>query len=327
MLYDAAYIALLERGLRTCLPDWDLPGDAPVRLLAVSENATFLLERPEAPLVFRVQRPGYNSEAEILSELAWVAALRADGAVHAPAPVPCRSGAALSRFAADGTEMLVTAFEYFPGVPPDETGDLVQWFGALGGVTARLHLHARAWTPPAGFARRTWDWDSCIGPDADWGDWRIAPGLGREGIALLERAVLRLRAITDAYGRAPDRWGLIHSDMKPGNLLAQEDRLAVIDFDDCGQGWFMVDFAGSVSALEADPRYGECLAAWLDGYRRVAPLAAEHEAMIPAFVMLRRIQLSAWAATHSETPFGQVAGGGFAQDTLALAERFLSQHA
>ena len=205
-------------------------------------------------------------------------------------------------------------------------GEAARRFQREAEITARLHDHARRWPRPEGFVRRVWNWQSCIGPDADWGDWRGSIGLEPEGRAVLERTVARLCALTDAYGTGPERWGLIHADMKPANLMADGDQLGVIDFDDCGMGWYMFDFAASVSLYEGDPRLDALRAAWLEGYRRVGRVTPEDEAMLPALVMLRRIQLTAWVAGHSETPSAQRAGAGFTAGTVALAERFLTDH-
>ncbi|PZX12878.1 Ser/Thr protein kinase RdoA (MazF antagonist) [Palleronia aestuarii] len=327
MLYDDAFLALLSDGVRRVLPEWGLPPDTPLRLLTVSENATYLAEPPSGTIALRVQRPGYNTEAAIRSELDWLAALRSDEVVRAAAPIPLERGGFLARFDAGGVEMLVAAFEFLPGAPPDEVGDLTAWFDQLGEMTGRMHHHARTWPKPQGFTRRTWDWEHCIGPEADWGDWRAGRDLDAAGLAVIGRAVDALRAETQAFGRSAQTWGLIHADMRPGNLIAHEDRLAVIDFDDCGWSWFMLDFAASVSLMECDPRYDAFLGNWLEGYRRATPLSAANEAMIPSFVMIRRIQLTAWAVSHAETPFGQRVDRAFAEDTVALAERYLTHHA
>ena len=63
-MYDAAFLQGLERGLRTALPAWGVPPDAPVRLLTISENATFLADDEQAGrrMVFRVHRPAYPAE-------------------------------------------------------------------------------------------------------------------------------------------------------------------------------------------------------------------------------------------------------------------------
>ncbi len=103
------------------------------------------------------------------------------------------------------------------------------------------------------------------------------------------------------------------------------DRLAVIDFDDCGFGWFAYDFAAAVSFLETEPFIPDLAEAWVAGYRRVAPLSEADVAMIPAFVMLRRMMLTAWIASHAETPTAQDAGlERYTRGTLDLAEAWLA---
>src|ERR1039457_3671037 len=58
---------------------------ATVRLLNVSENATYLVDDPDQePSVLRVHRLGYHTGLEIESELAWMDALRAEAGVRTP---------------------------------------------------------------------------------------------------------------------------------------------------------------------------------------------------------------------------------------------------
>jgi Ser/Thr protein kinase RdoA (MazF antagonist) len=47
-------------------------------------------------------------------------------------------------------------------------------------------------------------------------------------------------------------------------------------------------------------------------------------AELPTLVMLRRILLLAWIASHSETPTAQEMGEAFTAETLRLCEAFLS---
>ena len=326
-LYDDAHLAALTEGLRGLTPEWGLSPRTRVRLLNISENATFRADDPEAeaPLVVRVHRPGYHTLAEIDSELAWIDALRAAGAVATPAPVPARDGRRLVGFAPDGAPRQAAAFAFMSGAEPDPDGDLAAGFEELGAISARLHAHVRDWRRPAGFTRKAWDFDATVGDRPLWGDWRAGQGLTPEGRAVLERAVADLRARLGAYGTGPDRFGLIHADLRLANLLQDGDRLGVIDFDDCGFGWLMFDFAAAVSFIETDPRLADLAAAWARGYRTVAPLAATDEAMLPALVMLRRIQLTAWIASHAETPTAQEMGPQFTTDTVAMADRYLSR--
>ncbi len=322
-LYAPDYVAALAAEVAAVAPDWGLSPETRVRLLTVSENATFRADDPAraAPVVFRVHRVGYHSRAEIASELAWIQALRAEAVVATPAPLP-RADGGLIGVLPSGRE--VVAFAFMPGREPAPEDALEAPFEALGAVAARLHAHARHWQPPTGFARKRWDWATTVGPDAHWGNWRDALGLNADGAARLARLAEALRTRLAAYGTEPERFGLIHADLRLANLLIDGERIAVIDFDDCGFGWRMFDFAAAVSFFETDPRIPALAEAWMRGYRRVALLPAEDAAMIPTMVMLRRLQLTAWIATHRETPTASELGAGYTHGTLALAERYLS---
>jgi Ser/Thr protein kinase RdoA (MazF antagonist) len=328
MLYQDAFLQRLEKGLRAALPSWNLPEDAPVSLLTISENATYLAEDEanSRRIVLRVHRPDYHTETEILSELAWIGAMREAGVVETPRPIPARDGTLLCSFEDGDTRRHIVAFEHMSGKEPDAEGDLVKWYGQLGAINARLHAHSRTWAKPAGFVRKIWNFDTVLGRNAHWGDWRNGLGLREDGRAILERTASLLEHQTRAFGSGTDRFGLIHCDMRPANLLVDGDRLGVIDFDDCGLSWFAYDFAASVSFLESEPYLPEVMAAWIEGYRKVAPLSAEDEAALPMFLMLRRMQLTAWIASHSETPTAQSMGIPYTDGTVALAETYLSKN-
>ena len=66
---------------------------APV-LVNLSENATYLIDDPASGRrwALRVHREGYHSKTAIASELAWLNALRDDGVVTTPTPLPGRNG-------------------------------------------------------------------------------------------------------------------------------------------------------------------------------------------------------------------------------------------
>jgi len=325
MLYQDEFLQRLEAALRAALPAWGMPANASLRLLTISENATYLAEDPiwGRKLVFRVHRPDYHTEAEIHAELAWISALSAGKVVYTPRPIPTLDGRELMSFDDAGHTRYVVAFEFVKGSEPDTSHDLVHWYDVLGEITARLHQHSRTWERPAGFARKLWDFETIIGlgPEAHWGDWRAAPGLDARGRDVLERTEAALKTQTDAFGYGEDRFGLVHCDMRAANLLVQADRMAVIDFDDCGLSWFAYDFAASVSFIEHEPYLPDLQSAWLAGYRRVAPFT--HEAALPMFVMLRRLQLTAWIGSHAETPTAQAMGAAYTQGTVALAQRYL----
>lgn len=324
--FDDTALAELPGALRELLPCWNLPRSAELQLLNVSENATFLARDPGNGVraVLRVHRPGYHTRAEIASELDWIAALRRDGILHTPAILPARDGRRIQQLAIPGGTRHVVAFAHAAGTEPRPGDDLVPGFRDLGAISARLHAHAGRWPRPAGFTRKTWTFETIAGRAPHWGRWQDALGLTPEAHRLLDRTAARLCSELDAYGTGPDRFGLIHADLRLANLLVAEGRLTVIDFDDCGFGWFLFDFAASVSFFEDDPAIPALAAAWAEGYRGVAPLSASAERMLPGFVMLRRLQLTAWIASHPDAATAAELGPAFTDTTADLAETYLT---
>lgn len=323
MFYTDALLKAMARALRDHLPRWGWPADAPLQLLTVSENATWVVGRGKARQVLRVLRPGYNSDAAVASELAWIAALRKAGVVATPAPVPAQDGAATVAITCAGRRFLVTGFAFVEGRAPAEGDDLAGWFAHLGEITARLHHFTRSWTRPAGFERRSWDFGAICGPRADWGDWRAQPGLTADDIALLSRVEADLARRIAAYDLLPGRRGLIHGDMRTANLLVDGARLSVIDFDDCGFGWFAFDFAASTSFMDPGLLW-PLLPHWIAGYERILPFDAADREILPALVMLRRLQLVGWIASHAEAPEPRAIGPAFTRATVAMGRDWLA---
>ena len=100
----------------------------------------------------------------------------------------------------------------------------------------------------------------------------------------------------EKYGKNPDRYGLIHSDLNINNILVDGDQVKILDFDDCGYGWFLFDL--STAVLEYDTNLSEMTRAWLDGYQTVRPLSPEDLQEVDTFIVLRKIVRMGWIASH-----------------------------
>jgi len=325
--YAADVVADLQAMVAKGLGRWNLPPETTIRLLNLSENATFALGDPGSgsDLVLRLHRVGYSSEQEINSELAWVQALHRQGIVETARPQTGRDGALVQTLESPSgrPSRHAVAFERLPGKEPDAGGSAVPWFEKLGEITAKMHLHARSWRLPADFRRKRWDFEAMVGPQGYWGPWRAAIGLEPEGALVLERALAVIHQRLLRFGTGPDRFGLVHADLRLANLLVDGPHLRIIDFDDSGFSWFAYDFAGAVSFIEDEPALPQLLRAWITGYRRAAFLSEQDEAEIPTFVLLRRILLTAWLASHAEIPFAQRIAATFTAGTVRLAAYFL----
>ena len=114
--------------------------------------------------------------------------------------------------------------------------------------------------------RFPWDFDCCVGTRRAGAGGRTASASAPEELAALTRAAGVMADRLARYGRGPDRFGLIHADIRLANLLVNGPDIQVIDFDDCGFGWFMFDLATAVSFMEHDPRVPELCDAWVRGY-------------------------------------------------------------
>jgi Ser/Thr protein kinase RdoA (MazF antagonist) len=320
-----AMIETMQTELSAALPRWGMSAHATLAFLSHSENTTFLAQDPlsRRRLVLRVQRIGYHSPAEIVSELSWIDALIAEKVIVTPRPLPDRDGLLLCAVPLNGSMRQVVAFEHMSGREPDPAASLSTWFLKLGTLTARLHEHSRSWKRTAAFRRKTWDFDAMLGARPLWGDWHAALGLRNADRQLLQRVADALAQRVHAYGRNSHRFGLVHADLRLANLLVDGERLGIIDFDDCGFSWFFYDFAAAVSFMEHEPVVADLQNAWLEGYRKIAPAPKADEAMLPAFVMLRRMLLTAWTASHSDTVTARQLGADYTEGTVAMGERFL----
>jgi Ser/Thr protein kinase RdoA (MazF antagonist) len=322
--------AAIDRLAAAAIASYDLDPASSVRLINVSENWTYRVEEPDGrAFALRVHRPTYHTAAEIASELDWIDALREDGVVETAHAVAGRGGSRVCQVRTDELgERNVVLFEWLDGEMPDaDAHDLMPGFRTLGAVSARMHGHARGWTPPAGFERFRWDYDTTLGASGHWGRWQDGLGMGRSELDLLGRLDTTLRGRLEAFGQGHDRFGLVHADIRLANLLVAGEHVRVIDFDDCGWSWFMYDFATTVSFIEDHPDVPRLKQSWLEGYRSVAELDPADEAELDTFVMLRRLLLVAWIGSHHlfATEAAEL-GAGFTEGTCALAEAYLATH-
>jgi Ser/Thr protein kinase RdoA (MazF antagonist) len=319
----------LDRLAAAALSHYELSAEATASLINVSENWTFRVDDPATGrrAALRMHRPGYHDAAEIESELTWLEALRDDAVIETPSVRSTREGAKVLSVSLDELERArnVVLFDWVDGAAP--TAEDVPSFHRLGAVSARMHAHSRRWTRPPSFVRFSWDYSTTLGPHGHWGRWQDGLGMTAESRAQLTRLDATIRRRLERYGKGPDRFGLTHADLRIANLLVDGDRTIVIDFDDCGPSWFMYDWATAVSFIEDHPQVPELQAAWVEGYRSVAPLSPEDEAELATFVMLRRLLLVAWIGSHHTfaTEAAEL-GVGYTAGTCELAESYLARH-
>jgi Ser/Thr protein kinase RdoA (MazF antagonist) len=318
---------MLESAIEAKLAAWGETEGGRARLINLSENHTFRIDRDDGKrFILRLHRPGYQSTAAIESELCWIAALRRDAGLPVPVPLPGRDGQLVQQmhFGSEAPRAVVL-FRFEAGREPREGEGLEPLFARLGGLAAQLHRHVESFVPPPGFTRPTWDGAAILDADGPWGDWCAAPNLSDRGQGVLGELDVRLRVDLADYGRAADRFGLIHADMRLANLLVDGEAVTLLDFDDCGFSWFAYDFAAAVSFFEDSPVVPVLKARWLEAYTRIRPLADADIVAMDMMLLLRRMALLAWIGSHGETKLAQAHAGAFAAGTVRMAEDYLAQ--
>ena len=308
---------------------WPIPEDSTARLINVSENITYLIQSEGGfKAILRVHRENYHSKRAIECELAWIQALAESGSVVTPGHYLGKDGEAIQIGRIDelNSSRYMVLFHFVEGVQPDETGDLLKPFEELGELAAKTHVHSINWEKPENFERLTWDFDAVFGKNPTWGNWRDGPEMNPDFLKNLESTERTIKRRLEDFGMGKDRFGLIHADMRLANLLIDKNGTRLIDFDDCGLGWYLYDFAAAISFFEDDPRIPDLKKSWVRGYRKVRSLSEDEEIEIDTFVMMRRLALLAWIGSHIEAPEAQELAPGFAKVTNDLAISYMDKY-
>ena len=310
------------------LAAYGLPLDTPLRLISLSENATFLVGEAPPLGVLRVYRPNYQTDIAKRSELAWIDEILSSEVVATPEVISNESQERLTRVDIDGDARDCVMFQFIEGCELATSGQSnadLSVYGDVGQIVARLHLQVLQWQRPEWFERMHWNVETILGADAPWGDWRdaVAP-LDAAEIETIERAEARLRERLAGYPQTARNSGLVHCDMRTTNVMADPDgKLWVIDFDDAGFSWLLWDLCSTTSFVEHESSLDGIVNAWLDGYQRVRALEARDLEMVPDLVFLRRLHLLAWIGSHPDASAAIEIGAAHAAGTVDIARQYL----
>lgn len=299
------------------------------KMIVLSENATYMVkykDSDEPAGVLRVSRPGYHTLSELESEMKWLRQINDYTPLIVANPINGSDGKPVQLIKGeDGNVYYCVICDYLPGSEPDESNPekIVRDFEMLGETTAYLHRQASIWNGTKTIDRMEWTYDNIIGDTAAWGRWQDFEGMTPEAEEFLEEACKIIKRRLARYGRNPNNWGLIHADLRLANILVENDTIKVIDFDDCGMGWYLQDLASSVSFIEHKEIVPDLINAWLRGYKKIMPFTDTDFEEIDTFILMRRLQLMAWLASHKES--GPVAelSVEYLAGTLGLAERYI----
>jgi Ser/Thr protein kinase RdoA (MazF antagonist) len=293
------------------LGQWGLDG-ADISSVAYRENMTFKVDAgSRGVFALRVHQGNYRTDAQIQSELDLLTYLDGQG-IRTPRVVPAQTGALFTTVAADGVDepRQCDLFEWIDGKLlrmtgqpiPGDLAPLVEAYAEVGGLAARIYNATENWEKPAGFTRPAWDAEGIFGVDGNIGDFRQLRDITEEQRSLLLNVSDRLTHLLDEFEKTPDRYGLSHGDFLPENIFVCEDGIRLVDFDDAGDSWHMLDIATALFDLLDTPAFDPCLEAMVRGYREHRDLPDSHLEMLPAFVLARLLSYLGWCAKKTHMP-------------------------
>lgn len=303
----SAEIEDLTRRATFALSHWGLPAQVP-ELIKYRENAVFKVQLESGePAALRLHRPGYHSEAALRSELAFMRVL-GDRGLDVPKPIATKTGAFLAPVAGEETQF-VDLIGWVAGRQVGESGkpldhsdaEVADIYRKIGVAMARLHDVADRWQAPSDFTRPSWDRVGLVGDRPLWGRFWDCPGLVEQDQEFLSDLRGRLQECIEALPADLD-YGLIHADLVRENVVVDSGRVALIDFDDCGQSWRLFDIATALLRNRREPRYASIKTALIEGYRSHRTLDEATLAHLPLFLLLRGVTYIGWAAERPELP-------------------------
>ncbi|MGF1458311.1 MAG: phosphotransferase [Leptolyngbyaceae cyanobacterium] len=306
----------------TVLPTYGFH-QATIELIAHGDNTVFAVQGQRSLLpadrdrtlevnrdrcILRIHRADYLSLPAIRSELQWLHELFHHSPLRVPEPLPTRdqafdsTGQILGMAAPRGCSLTGwVAGRSLLDLPRAERRS-PHLLTAVGRTLGRLHRHGAHWQPPAGFDRPRWDWDGLFGAHAGYsnqGDrvWSLTPAPYRQ---LFTTVSTEVKAVMNSLGEDAEQFGLIHGDFWLGNLLVQADDIGVIDFADCGWGYWGYDLARLLNDFADEPHYSNCLASLLQGYRQVRPFPPAQLPHLKLFLAAQQVALALWRVNRAQ---------------------------
>jgi Ser/Thr protein kinase RdoA (MazF antagonist) len=299
MLSRRTQIAQLRRVAIAAAAEYPL-ADGILTFVSHGENTTFRHDSGAGRHLIRVHRPqrhgrAVDASAAVESEIAWLAALRADTDLLVPEALASRDGRLTVRATADDLTRVVSVLKWMDGRIRENSARPIH-LSRLGAAMATLHEHADRWVPPTDFIRIHWDHETFFGDVMVYGGvpaaqcWDLLPtALRRRFEAVAHRLTPIMDADTDV--------GLIHADLHLGNALFTGEQVKLIDFDDCGQGPRLYDLAVTLWELRDEPDYPRYRDALCASYTASRPMDLAH---LDDYIAMRQVAFDLWYTGTAE---------------------------
>lgn len=205
-----------------------------VELLAKCRNAIYKAKCIDYSFVLRLSDEQHRNVKEIESELDFQKYLFDNGA-NVAKPLQTESSESSVMFEFNNSRYIVSAFEFVDGKDWSErSDDSEEMYIKVGQTLGKIHKLSKGYTP-VNVKRRLWN---------EQQELLKADVLFKSYNMKLYDKFVEFMGQMEKEDKTPDNFGLTHGDYLISNyLLCENNRLTVIDFDECEYSWFAADLA------------------------------------------------------------------------------------
>lgn len=259
--------------------------DAKISCINFEFNATFSVETDSGTkYALRININSTRTVENMKGEIEWVRHLNRTSGIHTPTPIATlNDNYIISGFHADSNQTLhAVMYSWLEG---EELGDepTLEQLHEVGRAMAKLHQESAEFALSADAALPTFN-------DFFWGteDYLFS---NKSKLSDTDRALIKeahdhiMKFTNELYVNSPIH--IIHADFHGWNLMWNDNRLSIFDFDDCGFGVEAQDLAVVLYYLDTP----EQDVAILNGYRSVKPLPQYSDLAMKALLLQRRLLL------------------------------------
>lgn len=258
-------------------------GDASIDLLKYQHHAIYrVTTRQGELLLLRISLSARNNPNEFKVQIAWQETL---WQAHLPVPEPVRTldGRLVGQAKLD--ESAQARYALMRWAPGRRIGKGVgrTVMRKAGAIAGQLHKHSCETSFPIKDSLPRWDVSTIAEPER----WSV--GLDKVVRATIQAATRLTQDALAGLNVGPETFGVIHADLHIENIVRSQGRLTVIDFGDCGQGFYLYDLAVMLSVVRnvIPSRAEPLIHAYLDGYAEVRALPKDADILFPSFLAYR----------------------------------------
>lgn len=259
--------------------------DAKISCINFEFNATFSVETDSGTkYALRININSTRTVENMKGEIEWVRHLNRTSGIHTPTPIATlNNNYIISGFHKDSEQTLhAVMYSWLEG---EELGDepTLEQLHEVGRAIAILHQESHDFSLTSESSLPTFN-------DFFWGteDYLFS---SKSKLSDTDRALIKeahdhiMKFTNELYVNSPVH--IIHADFHGWNLMWNDNRLSIFDFDDCGFGVEAQDLAVVLYYLDTP----EQDVAILNGYRSVKPLPQYSELAMKALLLQRRLLL------------------------------------